>query len=355
MKVVPTTERPDYSPVSTPSPRPAPEPAPNQRAQQPQTMASTVLETAPVSTIVTVDTAAAQALIEAFDDIPDNGSSSLSELGDASDDQSEEPTPRPSVAAMDEDDSEAETERLEQTPRKLTRTATETSLADDATYTRTPSKLIHSKTVDEDDSAPATPSITADDGAITESVDASNPLHSLSLIAASEAASLEHAGKKRKRTSAEDSLVEEQEDGPARKRTTSRTPNGLAAEGDSTEQVDAEEELDNAEERLLQLAHEEIDLEERQANIATETVEELATVAKHIKPRKGGRRGKRKAEDTSYAYGDHLAGADGPDGDGEEENEEENTAGQDEEVAKKKNAIDELAKIEKKFKLFREK
>lgn len=296
-----------------------------------------------------------------FDDIADNGSSSLSELGDASDDQSE-PTPRPTTAMdmdMDDDnDSEAETERLENTPRKLGRTAADTSLAE-ALYTRTPSRLMHSKTVEQEDSAPPTPSIITDDANLDESIGAENPLHSLSLVAASEAATLEHAGQKRKRTSAEGSpIAEPEEDEPARKRSGSaKRPevNGsLADAADSSEQLDVDEELEVAEERLSQLAHEELELEERQANIAAETVSELATVAKLTKPRKGGRRGKRKAEDH-FAFNEHLAGAEAPDAEGEDEHDEEHSAALDEEVAKKKNAIDGLATIEKKFKIFREK
>jgi hypothetical protein len=282
--------------------------------------------------------------IGGYDDIPDNGSSSLSELGDASDDHSE-PTPRPTTAGDlddddedddndDDDDSEAETERLENTPRKLGRAATDTSLLAEALYTRTPSKLMQSRAIDEDDSAPPTPSVITD---LDEPIEADNPLHSLSLVAASEAASLDFAGKKRKRTSVEGSPVEDHdEDEPARK-------------------IDIDEELEIAEERLSQLAHEELDLEERQANIAAETVGELATVAKLTKPRKGGRRGKRKTEDSNYALGEHLTGVEPQDVEGEDDNEEEHSAALDEEVAKKKNAIDELAKIEKKFKLFREK
>ena len=147
-----------------------------------------------------------------FDDAADNGSSSLSELGDASDDQSE-PTPRQTPAAeMDEDDSEAETERLDTTPRKLTRTVPETSLLSEPAYTRTPSKLAHSKTIEDNESAPPTPSAGTDEAPIDAAATADNPLHSLSLIATTEAASLEHAGKKRKRTSAERSPVGEQDD-----------------------------------------------------------------------------------------------------------------------------------------------
>jgi hypothetical protein len=296
----------------------------------------------------------------AYDDIPDNGSSSLSELGDASDDQSE-PTPRPTTAGdIDDDDSEAETERLENTPRKLARTATDTSLASEALYARTPSKLMHSRTIDQEESAPPTPSVITDDATLEDAAEADDPLHSLSLIAASEAANLEYVGKKRKRSSAEGSPVEEpEEEEPARKRSgTAKLPaaNGLPPSADdSAEQLDADEELDAAEERLDQLAHEELELEERQANIATETVGELATVAKHTKSRKGGRRGKRKAEDSNYAFNENFAGAEGNDVEGEDDHDEEHSAALDEEIARKKMAIDELAKIEKKFKLFREK
>jgi hypothetical protein len=98
-----------------------------------------------------------------------------------------------------------------------------------------------------------------------------------------------------------------------------------------------------------------MDLEERQANLAAEAVSELATVAKHTKPRKGGRRGKRKAEDSSYAYTEALATTETAEGDVDGDDNEEDSAALDEEVSKKKSAIDELAKIEKKFKLFREK
>ncbi|KAH7372349.1 Sds3-like-domain-containing protein [Pyrenochaeta sp. MPI-SDFR-AT-0127] len=314
--------------------------------------------------MVLAQTLAVDAPPSDLDDMADSRSSSLSELGDASDDQSE-PTPRPTTAIdvddEDEDDededSEAETERLDNTPRKLTRTATNTSLLSEAMYTRTPSKLAHARTIEQDGSSPPTPSVMTDDATFDEAAETENPLHSLSLAAASQAASLEYAGKKRKRTSSERSPVDQDDDEPARKRSgTVPTLNGLA-EGvaDSSEQVDVDEELENAEERLSQLAQEELDLEERQANIAAETVNEMATVAKHTKPRKGGRRGKRKVEDTNYGHGEQLVGLEAPDVEVEGEADELDSAALDEEVSKKKIAIDELAKIEKKFKLFREK
>lgn len=305
------------------------------------------------------ETSTMEALSGAPDEIADNRSSSLSELGDASDDQSEA-TPRPTTtAADDDDDSEAETERLDHTPRKMTRAGTDTSLLSEPPYTRTPSKLAHSKTIDHEESSPPTPSVVVDDTAAGESAETENPLHSLSLIAASEAASLEFAGKKRKRSSGEESSHEGgNEEEPARKRSSaskSPNPNGLVEGSANTpEHIDAEEELENAEERLSQLAQEELELEERQANIAAETVNEMVTVAKHTKPRKGGRRGKRKPEDSAFAN-DALANADMLDGDGEGEGDDEDSAALDEEASKKKTAIDSLAKIQKKFKVFRDK
>ena len=179
------------------------------------------------------------------------------------------------------------------------------------------------------------PSDTTENAIVGEAVDVDNPLRSLSLVAASEAANLEYAGKKRKRTSIAGSPVEEQEDEPSRKRNGAAKSVALngrpVGTADSPEQIDAEEELDIAEERLSQLAHEEVELEGRQANIAAETIGGLATVAKHAKPRKGGRRGKRKAEDASYAYSATVVDVEAHEVEGEGEQDEEDSAAFDEE------------------------
>lgn len=267
----------------------------------------------------------------AFDN-HDDRSSSLSELGDASDDQSE-PTPRP-AAALDpgDNDSEAETERLENTPRKLTRTATDTSLASELVYQRTPSKLAHSKTVDENE----TTKFDAPDVAkLGKSIDGNAALHALSLAASSEAASFtESAGKKRKRPSVESNTPEGQAEEPAKKRSGSAKDAIQHEHGDevvvSLEQADAEDEIETAEERISQLAHEEIELEERQADIAAEAVNELATVAKHAKPRKVGKRGKRKLDDMSHVN-EALTSIEGPEGDGDGDDEEDDSGAVDEE------------------------
>jgi hypothetical protein len=296
-----------------------------------------------------------------MDDHADARSSSLSELGDASDDHSE-PTPRPHTAAESIDnDSEAETERLEQTPRKLTRAGTVNSMTSEHLYERTPSKLAHSTTLDEDESVPPSPTLMrAPDASAGNAA-----LDTLSFLAASEAVSLELAGKKRKRSTAEHSSVDEPNEEPARKR--SGGLQDLAVNG--SHEVDVEEELDNAEERLSNLAQEEIELEERQADVASETVAELATVAKITKTRKGRGRAKRKVDEGVTAE-TLMAEAQDVDGDGDDDEEDSAALHEEGEYAypahaiaadisiaasKKKNAIDELAKIQKKFKIFRDK
>lgn len=337
------------SPISNPDlpdPSSAPSPShlaastglPRLNSEIPETNEATMLSTLTASALIAAEPHNLKDAKDGFDDHADNRSSSLSELGDASDEHSE-PTPRPSTAVdlnENENDSEAETERLENTPRKLTRTATETSLASEQLYQRTPSKLAQSRTIDQEESAPPTPSITAEDAAtIPDAADGTTALQALSIAATTEADNLaELAGRKRKRSSADNSSLEEQADEPARKRSGTAKDSTLNCdrEGvvDSSAQADAEEELEIAEERISQLAQEEVELEVRQAEIAVEAVNELTTVAKHAKPRKGGRRGKRKVEDMAHSA-EALSSIEGHEGEGDGDNEEEDSGAVDEE------------------------
>ncbi|ORY14565.1 Sds3-like-domain-containing protein [Clohesyomyces aquaticus] len=320
-----------------------------------EALSGSSLLTSPVGIADLVDSAR-----DGLEDHPDNRSSSLSELGDASDDHSEA-TPRAYEPLPIDIDSEAETERLETTPRKLSRAATNTSIASEPLYERTPSKLAHSKTldeVDEDDSAPPTPTAIRNETLILPSVGGEAALNALSVVA--EAATIaEMAGKKRKRSSAESSSADEPIDEPARKRSStvkSATLSGSQeAVAEDMEHIDAEEELDDAEERISQLQQEDLELEERQADVAEAVVEELAIVSKHTKPRKGGRKGKRRIDDPGDSHLEAVASTEPQEGELEGDHDEDDGGALDEEVSKKKNAIDQLAKIEKKFKLFREK
>lgn len=266
---------------------------------------------------------------ESMDDHLDNRSSSLSDLGDASDMQSEQPTPRRSPAPdMGDNDSEAETERLDATPRKLMRTGTTASMASEQLYERTPSKLVQLTAMDEDQSAPASPTPAVVGPAAPPSANAA--LDALSFLAAEEADSLELAGKKRKRSSAENTSADERTEEPARKRSSTARDSVLNGHHgnpvEDPEQMDVEEELDNAQERISSLAQEEVELEERQAEVAAETVNELATVAKLTKPRKGGRRGKRKLDMTAQLLSTETA-----DAEGEADNDDDDNSSFDEE------------------------
>jgi hypothetical protein len=212
---------------------------------------------------------------------------------------------------------------------------------------------VQSTTIEEDKSAPTSPTPVAIGPTAPTSGNAA--LNTLSFLAASEAVSLEMAGKKRKRSSADHNSTDEPTDEPARKRSSTAKDSPLNGNHEeiieNAEEADVEEELDHAEERISALAQEEAELEQRQADVAAETVTELATVAKLTKPRKGRGRAKRKLDNAITVE----ALLEVQDGDGDADNDEEDSSSLDEEAAKKKNAIDELAKIEKKFKLFREK
>ncbi|KAF2707690.1 hypothetical protein K504DRAFT_503917 [Pleomassaria siparia CBS 279.74] len=347
-------------PSSTPSPRLSTAPATLQSPERTTTsngngkMLSTLSSSSLLTSVPQLDENM-ESIRNDLDDLPDNRSSSLSELGDASDDHSE-PTPRaPTATDLVDPDSEAETERLETTPRKLTRTLTNTSIGSEQTYERNPSKLIHSKTIDEELSP--TPNRGRDE---IEGFPYTNPLEvpqEAEMLATLYKEDL--AGLKRKRSSGGSSAVEEPTEEPARKRSSQARSPALNGSQEimveSSEQINVEEALDNAEERISQLTQEGIELEERQVDVAVESVSELATVAKLTKPRKGGRRGKRKVDDTSHTSNEAIASMEVQDPEAEGDNDEDESGSRDEEVANKKNAIDELSKIEKKFKIFREK
>jgi hypothetical protein len=274
-----------------------------------------------------------------FNDLPDNRSSSLSELGDASDDQSE-PTPRaPTAADLVDPDSEAETERLETTPRKLTRTMTNTSIDSEKLYERTPSKLMYSKTIEQDQSP--SPELHRDaDGAYSYPISSEvpNDIETLATIHKGD-----FAGQKRKRSNGVNSEADEPTEAPPKKRSSqARSPalNGIQGSMlDSSEQVDVEEELDIADARISQLAHEEIELEERQADVAAETVSEMATVAKLTKPRKGGRRGKRKVDDTGHTSNEAIASTETHDLEAEGDNDDEDSGTRDEEGTSHRSSV----------------
>lgn len=144
----------------------------------------------------------------------DARSSSLSEMDDAQDDQAMT-SPEPSTSRLNEgleDDSEAETERLEQITPKPPRRAT----LNDGKFSsgKIASALTRELDLDTDGEGEASPSSRARDGDFDDEMD---PLGSLASIATSVA---EQAQRKRKRTSSDGSPLSEaiDLDEPARKR-----------------------------------------------------------------------------------------------------------------------------------------
>lgn len=182
-------------------------------------------------------------------DIGDDGSSSLSEPED-DDDEDDFPTdtipPAAHAAHASLDvDSEAETERLDQTPEKARQ---------QAQAGKTPSKLVHTSTVDDDDalddlSEPPSPIPTVPGGASSTSTTDNAGASWRSYTTRPHADSLSDIGKKRKRSnSAGSSLSSPQsDDGESpRKRSNSSVENETAAENEPAAVETIEEIIDEA-------------------------------------------------------------------------------------------------------------
>jgi hypothetical protein len=263
-----------------------------------------------------------------YDNQSDNRSSSLSELVDGLDDQ-DQPTPLADIASVDEEnDSEAETERLERTPRKLVRTATNTTIASESIVERTPSKLSHALLFDQEDTGPPSPLAMVEDIIAKDVAEGNTDMDSVSLklaaVASSTESLLDIAGKKRKRASEESSEDELEAEEPARKRSDNGKDNSLNTEEvsniDPSEQADLEEEEeDHLEEPAAPKAEQQLDLEETIVNVAEEAVNEMAAVARLPKTRKGRRKG-RKPNDSAEEVAAHPEeGGEHAEGDHDEE------------------------------------
>ncbi|OCK77611.1 hypothetical protein K432DRAFT_303785 [Lepidopterella palustris CBS 459.81] len=302
----------------------------------------------------------------ASEDQSDNRSSSLSELGDGLDEH-DEPTPQAHTSLLlEENDSEAETERLENTPRKLLRTTTNTTMASDNLVEKTPSKLGNVFLLDTEESSPPTPLGIALDPTTGDIADRDTDMNSvsqqLSVVAGSDEGSLaDIAGRKRKRSSSDSSSADDlRSEEPARKRSSTAKSDAIMDNHvemvDVSEQADLDQGADIVEGPITRSAEQELDIEETVADAAEEAVDELAAAAKLSKPRKGKRKGK-KADDSGDNNSEPIANNEGFEGaePAEVEHDEEDGPALDEEVTKKKAAIESLSKIEKKFKIFREK
>lgn len=285
--------------------------------------------------------------IEADENQSDNRSSSLSELGDGLDDQ-DEPTPRAhTVTEAAENDSEAETERLDNTPRKLLRTSTNVSMLSETIGERTPSKLSNTILSHQDGSGPPSP-LAMVEHTVLGNVDADMDINSVSIMVGSENESITATSpRKRKRSSPDGMSADELEsDEPARKRSDTGKSDTISADQDHTtnhqEQADLEdEEEDDSNEKLIpRSAEEELDIEETAADVAEEAVGELAEVAKiPPKPRKSKRKGK-KSDESTEGYNGQIANDEGMEVDANEgDNDDDEGSAHDEEGKSYKRAL----------------
>lgn len=314
----PTTNTEDDLAVADAAPPAAPTADADKMALEPDAVEiAAMLSSIPASNTLPSESAAPEGAAEEEEEADDHEdrSSSLSELGDASDLQSDHPSPRVTAPVdVQDNDSEAETERLEPTPRKLARTGTAASITSEALYERTPSKLVQSTAIEEEESAPASPTPATVGSAPAPS--ANSALDALSFLAAEEADSLELAGKKRKRSSVDEAATDDHTEAPVRKR--SSTAHNAVPRAENEENTEAVEPMDvdeDAEQLDSGVAQDDdAELDEVPVEAAVEAVEELVTVAKLAKPRKG-RRGKRRVEMTAQLMSAETADAEGEDND----------------------------------------
>lgn len=302
----------------------------------------------------------------------DSRSSSLSELDEANDAQ---PMTSPTLAHSNLDsnldnDSEAETERLDQiTPKARRATLSDGKFSSE----KTPSRLSRQIDIDSDIEEDGSPIPTAREDKIEHTHDEDDVLSS---------SEIEASPKKRKRASTDGSPLSDAMDldEPARKRPHADEDD---ENDDEIDEPIVEElpEPDEGDEALDDEA--ELDAEDNAEEIlAEETPAEEARLSKPTKGRRGKRKGRKikdadaEADPTSAEDGilPDAEGEDAPDAEGEAEAEaEEDDSGVvDEErklraqslqcniltsttVAKKKAAMDGLASIEKYFLIFRKK
>ncbi|KAJ1333853.1 Sds3-like [Microdochium nivale] len=270
----------------------------------------------------------------------------------------------------DANDTEAETERLYDTPRVPTRQkdVVLNEQAEGRVYERTPSKLRHQDpTHDDDDDDEIDDDLLSDaDVSMASSPPAKLPSPSLDLLA--EAANQEAESRKRKRSSAAAEIDAEQ---PFRKRTGS-APVPIAAKENGRPGSGDEEEEDV--DPTPQSRSEEQSGEETPGTGPAEGTHERSHASKTRKHTRSGSRRIREQEAAAAAAtpvdehdppGDNLDGT-GPDeeagatGDDEPmadeaDGEAEAAHRNEEELERKKVAYDQLADIEKRFASFREK
>ncbi|KAH8820323.1 Sds3-like-domain-containing protein [Xylogone sp. PMI_703] len=322
-------------------------------------------------------------------DIEVDGSSSLSEIEDKDAEPDEDDGEVSELSnESDEHDSEAETERLENSPQvRKQKNVVLNSRSDSHTYERSPSKLNKQLTIedveDEDDDEPlseadmsanGSPKSLAHEDGENGAVIVSTSLED-STEEVKKSTSVETETRKRKRSIMIESTVEDDSDAPLRKRTGSIPRVDEYTIDDDThhdEEVDTSNPMsgnitaDEAAEAHDEETHD--DPDEHEEAVAPddniETVEVPVSARKRgRKKRKGPENGVQGHEDTPETPADEDAGVNGEDElrNGEEDNvdvegddEAEAALKNEEELEKKRIAMEQLSTIERQFTTFRD-
>lgn len=233
-------------------------------------------------------------------DFNDSRSSSLSELGDGPSDGEDGIRANYTLTAAGEYDSEAETERLHDSPTKLP--APDATVEFGTVTGRTPSRLRREMVADRESSESVSPSTRiAQGGATMDELAGLSGLSALAAVATEPV--IEQAGsyspRKRKRLTPDASPISDEEvEEPARKRSASARINGGSAALDAAEKRAADEN-DAGDMRALPNERGEAMVDVVEA--AQEPDEDEPALLKSSKAKKGKRKGKKAKEpDTMH-------------------------------------------------------
>jgi len=235
----------------------------------------------------------------------DSRSSSLSDLDEGSDDCDDIVGNETGAGVIMDNESEAETERLESTPRTVRRTGQTWSRAGDV-VNRTPSKLAHEVEGDEHMLDPQSPSnrvVTADADTLADDVGSTNITRSkLWTQGPAPGDDEDPIGKKRKRSSGDVSSLSEFSDleAPAAKRINSSKHGSIdLQDGGIKNNVGEEEEVEEVDTLVDPPSREEVDPEIHEASVEDGDVPvkapaHLNNLAKARKSKKKTKKGKAK-------------------------------------------------------------
>ncbi|QDS68529.1 hypothetical protein FKW77_010896 [Venturia effusa] len=327
--------------------------SPNQSYNE--TMISTITRKQVLSSIEPMSSRRSADVADRETDTFDTRSSSLSDLDDTNEDRSADLVSKLQAESNDDEfDSEAETERLEKTPRKANASRNNNNSAQNGVE-KTPSKLAHEMILDGTDEVP----VRATGSPISLIPSPITPVQEIAHLdrpAGSERDSESPSRKRKRSISATSSLSEA--DIPLAKRVNS-TKYNLEALAPSTESLDLPQDYGNG------AMEEGIMPDEPVVNRAEHAEEELdaapAERTAPVKGKKGGKKGKRKGKKGNNGNDSEAVGepaeptADFEPEPVEAEVEDEEDSSRDEERARKQHAFDALRKIEKEFHAFREK